>query len=47
VRDASHFVLENFSKNELAEVEKILEQSAEAVFSVIRDGIEKAMAQYN
>jgi PTH1 family peptidyl-tRNA hydrolase len=47
IRDVSNFVLENFSRGDLAEVENILEHSAEAVFSVIRDGIDKAMAQYN
>lgn len=47
VGEASSFVLENFSKNDFAEVEKILEQSADAIFSVIKDGVEKAMAQFN
>ena len=45
--DTSRFVLENFSKNDLGTVEKVLEQSAEAIHSVILDGIEKAMATYN
>lgn len=47
VGSASGFVLENFSKGELAEVEQILETSADAIFEVIRHGLEKAMAQYN
>jgi PTH1 family peptidyl-tRNA hydrolase len=47
VASASGFVLENFSKNDLAEVENILEKSADAVFAVLKHGIEKAMAQYN
>jgi peptidyl-tRNA hydrolase, PTH1 family len=47
IGDASNFVLENFSKKDLTEVEIILEQSADAIFSVIKNGIEKAMAQYN
>jgi len=47
VGSASGFVLENFSKSDLAEVENILESSADAIFAVIQDGIEKAMAQYN
>ena len=41
------FVLENFSKNDLETVEKVLEQSAIAIHSTIIDGIEKAMAKYN
>jgi PTH1 family peptidyl-tRNA hydrolase len=45
--DTRNFVLENFSKSETETVEKVLERSAEAIHSVIRDGIEKAMAQYN
>ncbi len=47
IGSASSFVLENFSKNDLAEVENILETSADAIFSVIRHGVEKAMAQFN
>lgn len=45
--DTKHFVLEKFSKSDLETVEKVLEQSAEALRSVIEDGIEKAMAKYN
>jgi peptidyl-tRNA hydrolase, PTH1 family len=47
VGSASSFVLENFSKNDFSEVENILETSADAVFAVIKHGVEKAMAQYN
>ena len=47
VTSASNFVLENFSKSELAEVENILETSADAIFDVIKQGVEKAMAQFN
>lgn len=47
VGSASGFVLENFSKSEWSEVENILEQSVDAVFAVIRNGVEKAMAQFN
>jgi peptidyl-tRNA hydrolase, PTH1 family len=47
VGSASSFVLENFSKSDLAEVENILEQSVEAIVAVIKNGVEKAMAQYN
>ena len=47
VARASHYVLENFSKSDFAEVENILEQSVDAVFAVIKNGVEKAMAQFN
>ena len=47
VGSASHFVLENFSKSDLAEVENILETGADAIFAVIKHGVEKAMAQFN
>jgi len=42
-----NFVLENFSKDESMEVEKILERSADAIRTVLRDGIDKAMAEFN
>src|SRR5947207_10588101 len=47
VSDTAGFVLERFTKAQQAEVEKILERSAEALRVVIRDGIDKAMSQYN
>jgi peptidyl-tRNA hydrolase, PTH1 family len=47
IGDARNFVLENFSKADFEKVENILEQGADAVISVIKDGIEKAMAQFN
>ena len=45
--DTKRFVLDEFTRNERAEVEKILERSAEALRAILRDGIDKAMAQYN
>jgi peptidyl-tRNA hydrolase, PTH1 family len=45
--DAKRFVLEKFSKAEFGTVEKVLEESAAAVRTVIRDGVEKAMARFN
>jgi PTH1 family peptidyl-tRNA hydrolase len=42
-----NFVLERFSKQEQAELAEILKRSADAVRAVIRDGVEKAMAQFN
>jgi PTH1 family peptidyl-tRNA hydrolase len=47
VDDTRNFVLENFSKKESTEVEKILETGADAIRTVIRDGIGKAMAEFN
>jgi PTH1 family peptidyl-tRNA hydrolase len=45
--DARDYVLENFSKRDVDEVGTILETSADAVVSIIRDGIDRAMAKYN
>jgi len=47
VSDTAGFVLDNFPKAQRAELEKILERSTDALRAVLRDGIEKAMAQYN
>lgn len=47
ISDTKRFVLENFSKNDWEKVEKVLDESAEAIRSVIEDGIEKAMAKWN
>jgi PTH1 family peptidyl-tRNA hydrolase len=47
VNDTASFVLERFPQGQRGEVEKVLERSAEALRAVLRDGIEKAMAQYN
>ncbi|HEX8723072.1 MAG TPA: aminoacyl-tRNA hydrolase [Pyrinomonadaceae bacterium] len=47
VSDTAAFVLERFPKGQRAEVEKILERCAEALRAVVRDGLEKAMSQYN
>ena len=47
ISDTINFVLGNFSKKDFQTVEEVLQTSAEAVFTVISDGIEKAMAEYN
>ncbi|HEV2762866.1 MAG TPA: aminoacyl-tRNA hydrolase [Pyrinomonadaceae bacterium] len=47
VGDTSRYVLEEFPRGERAEVEKVLERCEDALRSVIRDGIEKAMSLYN
>jgi len=47
VGETKNFVLDEFSRSERAELDKILERSADALRAVLRDGIDKAMAQYN
>jgi PTH1 family peptidyl-tRNA hydrolase len=47
VSDTARFVLENFPKAQRAELETILDRSADALRAVLRDGIDRAMAQYN
>ncbi|MFY9620062.1 MAG: aminoacyl-tRNA hydrolase [Pyrinomonadaceae bacterium] len=47
ISDSKAFVLEDFRKPQRTEVEKILDQAAEAVHSVLRDGIRKAMSLFN
>jgi peptidyl-tRNA hydrolase, PTH1 family len=47
VTNTKGFVLENFSKSENTELEQILKTSAEAVRAVIRDGVDRAMAEFN
>lgn len=45
--NTKNFVLENFAKGEIETLEKVLEKSADAIRSVLSDGIEKAMARWN
>lgn len=47
ISNTKNFVLENFSKSEASEVEKVLENCAEAVRLIIEDGVEKAMSVWN
>jgi PTH1 family peptidyl-tRNA hydrolase len=47
IGDAASFVLENFGKKDSETLEKILETAAEAVETVIRDGVDSAMAKFN
>lgn len=47
LRNTKDFVLENFSKTDFEKVERVLEQSVEAIRAVVSDGIERAMAQFN
>jgi PTH1 family peptidyl-tRNA hydrolase len=47
ISDTKRFVLEKFSKADFEIVDKVIKKSAEAIHSIIIDGIEKAMAQFN
>lgn len=47
VSDAKRFVLEEFPKSERKDVELVLERGENALRTVVRDGIDKAMSQYN
>lgn len=47
ISNTKNFVLERFSKGEAGEVEKVLEQSADAIRAIIIDGVEAAMGQFN
>lgn len=47
IRDARSFVLENFGKSDGATVEKVLEEAADAVETIIRDGVDAAMQRFN
>ncbi len=45
--DTKNFVLEKFSTNALSTVEDALKRSSEAIRVTLRDGIERAMSQFN
>jgi len=47
ISNAKNYVLERFSKGEQEKVEEILKISAEAIRTVVNDGVEKAMAEFN
>jgi PTH1 family peptidyl-tRNA hydrolase len=47
VSDTSRFVLDEFPQSVRTSVEEVLERSADALRAILRDGIDKAMAQYN
>jgi peptidyl-tRNA hydrolase, PTH1 family len=47
VRGAANFVLDRFTKAESGELEKILDVSADAVETIIREGVDAAMARFN
>ena len=45
--DPKRFVLDSFPRTAKPEVEKVLERSAEALLAILRDGVLKAMTEYN
>jgi PTH1 family peptidyl-tRNA hydrolase len=47
ISDSKRFVLDAFSSAARPEVGKILDRSAEALHAVLRDGVLKAMTEYN
>jgi PTH1 family peptidyl-tRNA hydrolase len=47
LKEQKDFVLEKFSKTDSEIIEKVLQQSAEAVRAVLSDGVERAMAKFN
>ena len=47
VADAKRFVLDPFPRSVRGEVEKILDRSAEALRAILKDGVLKAMTEYN
>ena len=47
ISDAKNFVLNEFAKAEKESLVEILERAAEAMRSVLRDGVAKAMSLYN
>jgi PTH1 family peptidyl-tRNA hydrolase len=47
IGDPKRFVLDEFSRAFRPEVEKILERSAEALRAIVRDGVLKAMTEFN
>jgi peptidyl-tRNA hydrolase, PTH1 family len=47
VTDASRFVLENFAKGDAETLDKVLTEAADAAETIIRDGVDAAMAKFN
>ena len=47
INDSRSFVLDRYPKAARAEVAKILDKSADALHAILRDGVLKAMTEYN
>jgi len=47
ISDSADFVLSEFPQSEMEIVRQMIDAAANAVRTILRDGVEKAMAQYN
>jgi peptidyl-tRNA hydrolase, PTH1 family len=47
VRDGAEFVLAPFRRSQMEELDELLQRGAEAVESIIAEGVDKAMAKFN
>jgi PTH1 family peptidyl-tRNA hydrolase len=47
ISDAKKFVLDPFSRSERALVKEVLDRSVEAIRTILRDGVLKAMSEFN
>ncbi len=47
ISDTKQFVLDDFPRSERTVVAEVLEQSAKAIRTIIRDGALKAMSEFN
>ena len=47
IKDAAKFVLENFAKGDAETLEKILDESSDAVRTIVTEGVDAAMARFN
>jgi PTH1 family peptidyl-tRNA hydrolase len=47
ITDSKSFVLDSFARNERAVVKEVLDKSAEAIRTILRDGVLKAMSEFN
>ena len=47
IADSKKFVLDSFAKSERAIVKEVVEKAAEAIRTILKDGVLKAMSQFN
>ena len=47
IGDASRFVLDSFAKGDAKTLEKVLEEAADAVRTIVTDGVNAVMAKFN
>ena len=47
IADSKKFVLDPFSKTERAVVKEVIDQSADAIKTILREGALKAMSEFN